>query len=298
MAWIEHRVPQCGYCQAGQIMNAASFWRRNPNPSAAEVDRAMQGNICRCGTYKRVRAAILSAAAATEELNHEPHQSEPTRIFCRLTGMAAGGLALGVSFPAAPSPWRRSATEINAFVHIAENGDTTIYCGRCEMGQGIATALPAAVADELEADWQRVRVLQGDADAKYGPQATGGSRSINVMFEPMRQAGAAAKTMLVAAAAERWGLPVDECYAEQHRVFNRQNQRSLGYGELAQPRPLCRCPSSHRSRPRTSFAISASRYPGTTCRGGHRQPGVRCRYARTGHEVRCHPARAGYGWQA
>lgn len=65
-AWVEHRVPQCGYCQAGQIMNAASFLARNPNPSAAEVDRAMQGNICRCGTYKRVRAAILSTASATE----------------------------------------------------------------------------------------------------------------------------------------------------------------------------------------------------------------------------------------
>ena len=66
-AWVEHRVPQCGYCQAGQIMNAASFLARNPSPSAAEVDRAMQGNICRCGTYKRVRAAILSAAANAAE---------------------------------------------------------------------------------------------------------------------------------------------------------------------------------------------------------------------------------------
>jgi aerobic-type carbon monoxide dehydrogenase small subunit (CoxS/CutS family) len=67
LAWVEHRVPQCGYCQSGQIMNAASFLRRNPNPSEAEVDQAMQGNICRCGTYKRVRAAILSAAGKMSE---------------------------------------------------------------------------------------------------------------------------------------------------------------------------------------------------------------------------------------
>lgn len=62
LAWIEYRVPQCGYCQAGQIMNAASFLETNPKPSVEEVDEAMQGNICRCGTYKRIRAAILSVS--------------------------------------------------------------------------------------------------------------------------------------------------------------------------------------------------------------------------------------------
>lgn len=63
IAWIEQRVPQCGYCQAGQIMNAASFLESNPNPTDAEITNAMQGNICRCGTYNRIKAAIRSAAA-------------------------------------------------------------------------------------------------------------------------------------------------------------------------------------------------------------------------------------------
>jgi isoquinoline 1-oxidoreductase alpha subunit len=67
LAWLEHRVPQCGYCQAGQIMNAASFLSGNPDPTAAEVDNAMQGNICRCGTYLRIRKAILSAADTMKE---------------------------------------------------------------------------------------------------------------------------------------------------------------------------------------------------------------------------------------
>ncbi len=160
------------------------------------------------------------------------------RDFLKTSGVAAGGLAIGVSLPlvaGARSDADASGanTEVNAFVHIAENGDTTLYCGRCEMGQGIATALTAAVADELEADWDRVTVLQGDADEKYGPQGTGGSRSINIMFTPMRQAGAAARAMLVAAAAERWGIPAADCVAENHRVTNRQNSRTLGYGELA-----------------------------------------------------------------
>ena len=61
-AWIEHDVPQCGYCQAGQMMNAASLLKNNPNPSDREIEAAMHGNICRCGTYTRIKAAIKTAA--------------------------------------------------------------------------------------------------------------------------------------------------------------------------------------------------------------------------------------------
>ncbi len=128
------------------------------------------------------------------------------RTFLQASSVTAGGLALGITISLPARDGDTPSTEMNAFVHIAENGDTTLYCGRCEMGQGISTALPAAVADELEADWDRVTVLQGNADEKYGPQATGGSRSINIMFTPMREAGAAAKAMLVTAAAQRWGI--------------------------------------------------------------------------------------------
>lgn len=64
-AWLAHDVPQCGYCQAGQIMNAASLLSKNPNPSDADIDQAMQGNICRCGTYTRIKAAIKTAAKAS-----------------------------------------------------------------------------------------------------------------------------------------------------------------------------------------------------------------------------------------
>jgi isoquinoline 1-oxidoreductase alpha subunit len=66
-AWLAHNVPQCGYCQAGQLMSAADFLARNPNPSVEEIDQAMQGNICRCGTYLRIRDAIRSAAAKMQE---------------------------------------------------------------------------------------------------------------------------------------------------------------------------------------------------------------------------------------
>ena len=67
IAWLNNNVPQCGYCQAGQIMSAAGFLAQNSNPTSEEVDQAMQGTICRCGTYKRIRRAVLEAAHAMQE---------------------------------------------------------------------------------------------------------------------------------------------------------------------------------------------------------------------------------------
>lgn len=160
------------------------------------------------------------------------------RNFLKYSGFATGGLVLGVTLPqhvmAEFIHGADSNFNPNAFIHIAESGDTLIYCGRCEMGQGISTALPAAVADELEADWTRVEVRQADGNEDlYGPQGTGGSASIRKMYIPMREAGAAAKVMLVAAAAKVWNVSADECLAENHFVINKTDQQKLGYGELA-----------------------------------------------------------------
>lgn len=160
------------------------------------------------------------------------------RQFIKSSGLAAGGLWLGISVPSSVMAKigmeDKVAFNPNAFIHIAENGDTLIYCGRCEMGQGISTALPAAVADELEADWQRVTVKQADGNEElYGPQATGGSASIRTMYIPMREAGAAAKEMLITAAAKVWNVPASDCYAQSHFVVNRTNNQKLSYGELA-----------------------------------------------------------------
>jgi len=159
------------------------------------------------------------------------------RNFLKTAGVATGGLVIGVALPAnalvEKGILKDGGTNLNAFIHLADNGDTIIYCGRCEMGQGISTALPSAVADEMEADWQRVIVKQGDADEKFGPQATGGSASIRVMYQPMREAGATAKAMLIAAAAKVWKTSPDNCFAQSHFVINKSNQQKLGYGELA-----------------------------------------------------------------
>src|SRR2546428_3924609 len=121
-----------------------------------------------------------------------------------------------------------------AFVSIAEDGTVTIVCHRSEMGQGVRTGMPMIVADELEADWKRVRVAQAPGDEKrFGNQDTDGSRSTRHFFEPMRRCGAAARAMLEAAAADRWKVPVSEVAAKNHEVVHRPTGRRLGYGVLA-----------------------------------------------------------------
>ncbi|SCZ45824.1 MULTISPECIES: xanthine dehydrogenase family protein molybdopterin-binding subunit [unclassified Pseudomonas] len=120
------------------------------------------------------------------------------------------------------------------YVSIATDGSVTVICNRSEMGQGVRTSLSMVVADELEADWARVKVQQAPADeARFGNQDTDGSRSMRHWYEPMRRCGAAARTMLELAAAAQWKVPVDECHAQLHKVLHQPSGRELGYGELA-----------------------------------------------------------------
>jgi isoquinoline 1-oxidoreductase beta subunit len=120
------------------------------------------------------------------------------------------------------------------FVSIAPDGVVTIIAHRSEMGTGSRTGLPMVVADEMEADWSRVRVRQAPGDeVKYGNQDTDGSRSTRHYLVPMRQIGAAARMMLEAAAAKRWNVAVTEVKATNHEVVHGPTGRKLGYGDLA-----------------------------------------------------------------
>src|SRR4051812_32313896 len=120
------------------------------------------------------------------------------------------------------------------FVSIAPDGVVTILAHRAEMGTGVRTSLPLVVADELEADWARVHVAQAEGnEAKYGNQDTDGSRSTRHYLVPMRQIGAAARTMLEQAAAQRWGVKVEEVKAQNHEVVHAATGRRLGFGGLA-----------------------------------------------------------------
>jgi isoquinoline 1-oxidoreductase subunit beta len=179
-----------------------------------------------------------------------------------LKGVAAmGGLALclresGRIVRADPPPLYGVAAEPggavdNPLVFLAIHPDDTVTLTvhRPEMGQGIRTSFALVVADELEADWPRMRVAQAPADqARYGNQDTDGSRSMRHFFEPMRRVGAAARMMLASAAAARWGVPVDEVTAERQQVRHQRSGRRLTYGELALQAAREPLPSADRVR--------------------------------------------------
>ena len=121
----------------------------------------------------------------------------------------------------------------NVYVSIDPSGAVSIVAHRSEMGTGIRTSLPMVLADELEADWRRVRVVQATGDKKYGDQNTDGSRSIRQFYGPMRQAGATARQMLETAAAQTWQVDGRDCQAQNHEVVHTPTGRRLGFGTLA-----------------------------------------------------------------
>ncbi len=120
----------------------------------------------------------------------------------------------------------------NVFITLDPSGDVTIIANRAEMGQGIRTGLPMIVADEMEADWNRVTVEQSDGTPQYGDQATDGSKSVRSYYAFMREAGATCRLMLEQAAAITWGAAVSECRAALHQVTHLPSGRTLSYGEL------------------------------------------------------------------
>ena len=122
----------------------------------------------------------------------------------------------------------------HVFVAIDPNGLVTIIATRSEMGTGSRTSLPMVVADELDADWSRVKVQQAPGDeVKYGNQDTDGSRSLRHFIQPMREVGAAMRLMLEMAAAKQWGVDVSQVQASHHEVLDKSSGRKLGYGALA-----------------------------------------------------------------
>lgn len=149
-------------------------------------------------------------------------------------GVAAGaGLVIGFYLPHGSSGAATSAFAPNAFLKITPDGKITVVVARSEMGQGVRTSLPMILAEELEADWKQITIEQAGASTLYGDQSTGGSASVRTTWDPMRKAGAAAREMLISAAALQWGVPRAACKAKSSTVVHAESNRRLTYGELA-----------------------------------------------------------------
>jgi isoquinoline 1-oxidoreductase beta subunit len=170
--------------------------------------------------------------------------SEQRREFLKSGAAVAAGLTVAACIPGCSGqapPASDAPFAPNAWVRVLGDGSVSIVVDRSEMGQGVLTALAMLAAEELDADWARVRVEQAPANEVYSNpafpvpvQVTGGSASVRAAWKPMREAGAAARTMLVAAAAKDWGVEAGACRTERGRVMHDASARSLGYGELAE----------------------------------------------------------------
>ncbi|CAN5899394.1 xanthine dehydrogenase family protein molybdopterin-binding subunit [soil metagenome] len=161
------------------------------------------------------------------------------RDFLRVSAIAGGGLLIASYLEPldAAAAVGRSATgdaALNAFVRITPDGIVTIIAKNPEVGQGVKTMLPMLIAEELDVDWAQVRIEQGDLDTKnFQGQVAGGSTATPNNWLPMRRVGAAARAMLVATAAQQWGVPAAECDTAKGVVNHRASKRSATYGELA-----------------------------------------------------------------
>ncbi len=231
-AWIKEDVPQCGYCHSGQIMRSAALLAEHKKPTDEQIDQAMSGNICRCGTYQRIRSGLHLASGLEE---HDP--------------------------PAAawPKGSKEETAFLNPFIGIAPDGTITILVNHSEMGQGVYTALPMLLAEELECDWTRIKIEAAPVDpvynhTQYGTQLTGGSSSMASEWQRFRLAGAGAREMLLTAAARLWSVDKAGCRAEKGEIIHTDGKR-LSYGQLAKAAALLPQPQDVELKDPADFKI-------------------------------------------
>lgn len=185
------------------------------------------------------------------------------REFIKVVGLTGGGLFLASYVPVS-NAFAITGDEPKIFapsvyLKIDSGGVVTIIIHRSELGQGIKTALPMLIAEELEIDWNKIVLLQADADKKYGNQTTGGSTSIRRSWEPLRVAGATARMMLISAAANKWEIKPENCYAENGFIINKINNEKLSYGDLVEEASKLPVPQNVKLKDPKDFKIIGKR---------------------------------------
>ncbi|MBE0392896.1 xanthine dehydrogenase family protein molybdopterin-binding subunit [Flavobacterium sp. PL002] len=163
-------------------------------------------------------------------------QNISRRSFIKNIGLTSGALIIGSHlslFASETESVLAGAFQPNLFVELLPNGDLILVASRSEMGNGIRTSLTSVIADEMEADWNRVSVEQAIGHKKYGDQNTDGSRSVRYLYEAMRKMGATTRMILISAAAQKWKVPVSECHAENHFIVHK-NGKKIGFGDLVE----------------------------------------------------------------
>ncbi|HET6253602.1 MAG TPA: molybdopterin cofactor-binding domain-containing protein [Puia sp.] len=188
------------------------------------------------------------------------------RNFLKISGLSSAALIIGVSCGpdkkrtiavASPSP----AFNITPYVIIDKSGKITLMNPKPDMGQGTFQSVPSLIAEELEVPLDGVTIVQTGGEKEFGGQTSGGSYSVRGNYQDLRKVGAAAKTMLIGAAAAQWKVPVSECYAENAKIIHRPSGKSLGYGELVEPASKLPVPQNPVLKDPKDFKILGKNYP-------------------------------------
>ncbi|MBX9700753.1 MAG: molybdopterin-dependent oxidoreductase, partial [Cyclobacteriaceae bacterium] len=187
------------------------------------------------------------------------------RDFLKLTAVAGGGLMLGFNWSSASASdmavikegaFGAGDVNFNSYLSISPDDVITIFSPNPELGQNIKTSFPMIVAEELDADWSKVKVVQAALDTKkYERQLTGGSGAIPHSWERLRKAGATARKMLIEAGAKRWNVPASSLTAENGKVIDRASNRSLTFGELATEAATIPVPTDVTLKDKKDFKI-------------------------------------------
>lgn len=185
------------------------------------------------------------------------------RDFLKLSALTSGGLVLGFSWfgaeaksPAIVNAGFEGSLGFNSYLSIAADGTITILSPNPELGQNIMTSFPMIVAEELDADWTKVKVLQAALDTKnFDRQLTGGSGAVPHSWKLLRNAGATARHMLIQAGAARWSVPFEECTAEDGFVVHAKSGKKLGYGDLAEEASKLAVPTGVKLKDRKDFKL-------------------------------------------
>ena len=188
------------------------------------------------------------------------------RSFVASVATLGGGLALGFRLPtgSAPASAAGGIAEVNAWVVVEPDDAVVIRVARSEMGQGITTALPMLVAEELECEWNKVRAEFPTADENlrrhraWGDMSTGGSRSVRGSQEYLRKAGAAAREMLIAAAAQQWNVSAAECQAAKSVITHKPSGRTLRFGEVAEAASKLQPPAEPRLKDPKDWTLAGT----------------------------------------
>ena len=264
-AWIDEQVPQCGFCQNGQIITAKVLLDRNPNPTDQQIRDGMAGALCRCMTYYRVQAAVKRAAEVMRRAacpraeaaivrrrrrrdrrrrEHDlPHERTATDFPERLgsahrgRGAAASAgpftwLIPDASAQAAPYP-DIDFRQLDSWIVIHQDNTATFHVGKTDLGQGTGTAFRQMMADELDMPYERTTCIMGSTDVTPDQGGSGGSDAIQTDGWPMRRVAAEARRVLLEMASTTLAVPVDQLAVSNGVVTVKADpSKRVTYGEL------------------------------------------------------------------